>query len=64
MNVLEDEVKAVRLYEYGSPENLKFADDIRDGKFLLPVSRRLPLRDASEVQRGGAGKIVLVCRDM
>ena len=46
----------------------EFADDIRDGKFLLPISRRLPLRDASEahvlVQRGGAGKIVLVCRDM
>ena len=46
----------------------EFADDIRDGKFLLPISRRLPLRDASEahvlMQRGGAGKIVLVCRDM
>lgn len=45
----------------------EFADDIRDGKFLLPISRRLPLRDASEahalVQKGGAGKIVLVCRD-
>ena len=46
----------------------EFADDIRDGKFVLPISRRLPLRDASEahvlMQRGGAGKIVLVCRDM
>ncbi len=46
----------------------EFADDIRDGKFLLPISRRLPLRDASEahvlMQKGGAGKIVLVCRDM
>ena len=45
----------------------EFADDIRDGKFLLPIGRRLPLRDAAEahalVQRGGAGKIVLVCRD-
>ena len=44
------------------------ADDIRDGKFVLPISRRLPLRDASEAhvlaQRGGAGKIVLVCRDI
>jgi NADPH:quinone reductase-like Zn-dependent oxidoreductase len=46
----------------------EFADDIRDGKFVLPISRRLPLRDASEAhvlaQRGGAGKIVLVCRDI
>ena len=43
----------------------EFADDIRDGRFLLPISRRLPLRDAAEAhalaQRGGAGKIVLVC---
>ena len=55
---------------YARPDASKvreFADDIRDGKFLLPISRRLPLRDAAEahalVQRGGAGKIVLVCRD-
>jgi NADPH:quinone reductase-like Zn-dependent oxidoreductase len=45
----------------------EFADDIRDGKFLLPVTHRLALRDAGEAhalaQRGGAGKIVLVCRD-
>ena len=55
----------------GRPDASKvreFADDIRDGKFLLPISRRLPLRDASEAhvlaQKGGAGKIVLVCRDV
>ena len=55
----------------GRPDASKvreFADDIRDGKFLLPVSRRLPLREASDAhvlgQKGGAGKIVLVCRDM
>lgn len=45
----------------------EFADDIRDGKFLLPIGRRMPLRDAGEAQalaqRGGSGKIVLVCRD-
>jgi NADPH:quinone reductase-like Zn-dependent oxidoreductase len=44
----------------------EFADDIRDGKFLLPIGRRMPLRNASEAhalaQQGGAGKIVLVCR--
>jgi NADPH:quinone reductase-like Zn-dependent oxidoreductase len=56
---------------FGRPDASKvreFADDIRDGKLLLPISRRLPLRDASEAhtlaQRGGAGKIVLVCQDM
>jgi NADPH:quinone reductase-like Zn-dependent oxidoreductase len=45
----------------------EFADDIRDGKFLLPIGRRLPLRAAAQAhalaQAGGAGKIVLVCRD-
>ncbi len=45
----------------------EFADDIRDGKFLLPISRRLPLREAAAAhtlaQSGGAGKIVLICRD-
>ena len=44
----------------------EFADDVRDGKFLLPIGRRMPLRDAGEAhalaQRGGLGKIVLVCR--
>jgi NADPH:quinone reductase-like Zn-dependent oxidoreductase len=46
----------------------EFADDIRDGKFVLPISHRLSLRNASEAhamaQRGGAGKIVLVCQDL
>jgi NADPH:quinone reductase-like Zn-dependent oxidoreductase len=46
----------------------EFADDIRDGKFVLPISRRLPLREAGAAQalgqQGGAGKIVLVCRDV
>ena len=44
-----------------------FADDIRDGKFVLPIGRRMPLRDAGQahalVQQGGSGKIVLVMRD-
>ena len=45
----------------------EFADDVRDGRFLLPIDRRMPLREAGEAQvlaqRGGVGKIVLVCRD-
>jgi len=42
----------------------EFADDIRDGKFVLPISQRLPLREAAKahalVQPGGAGKVILV----
>jgi NADPH:quinone reductase-like Zn-dependent oxidoreductase len=45
----------------------EFADDIRDGKFLLPIGRRLPLREAGAAQAlaqaGGVGKVLLVCRD-
>jgi NADPH:quinone reductase-like Zn-dependent oxidoreductase len=45
----------------------EFAEDFRDGKFQLPISSRLPLRDAGEAhalaQKGSSGKIVLVCRD-
>jgi len=44
----------------------EFADDVRDGKFVLPISRRMPLREAAEAhalaERGSSGKIVLVCR--
>jgi len=42
----------------------EFADDVRDGKFVLPISRRMPLHDAGRAhalaQRGGSGKIILV----
>jgi NADPH:quinone reductase-like Zn-dependent oxidoreductase len=46
----------------------EFADDIRDHKFVLPISRRLPLRAAGEaqtlVQKGGAsGKVILLSPD-
>ena len=41
----------------------EFADDIRDGRFVLPISRRMPLRDAGAAHElmeiGGGGKIVL-----
>jgi hypothetical protein len=37
---------------------------MRDGKFILPIGRRLPLRNAAEAhalgEKGGAGKIVLL----
>jgi len=35
---------------------------LRDGKFVLPIGRRLPLRDAAEAQvlaeKGGVGKVI------
>lgn len=45
----------------------EFADYIRDGKFVLPISQRLPLREAAKahalMEKGGAGKIVLVIKE-
>jgi len=45
----------------------EFADDVRDGKFVLPIGRRMPLRDAAEAhvlgQKGGIGKIILLAPD-
>jgi NADPH:quinone reductase-like Zn-dependent oxidoreductase len=45
----------------------EFADDVRDGKFVLPIGRRMPLRDAAEAhvlgQKGGIGKILLLSPD-
>ncbi len=42
----------------------EFADDVRDGKFDLPISRRMPLAEAAQghalMEKGGGGKIVLV----
>ena len=42
----------------------EFADDVRDGKFVLPIGRRMPLRDAAEAhvlgEKGGIGKILLL----
>jgi NADPH:quinone reductase-like Zn-dependent oxidoreductase len=45
----------------------EFADDVRDGKFILPIGHRMPLRDAAEAhvlgQKGGIGKILLLAPD-
>jgi NADPH:quinone reductase-like Zn-dependent oxidoreductase len=61
-------VTVTRVFARPDPSKVReFADDIRDGKFQLPISRRWPLREAGKAhalaQQGGAGKIVLVCRD-
>ena len=58
-------VKVARVLARPDASKLReFADDVRDGKFLVPISQRLPLQDASKAhalaQSGGAGKIVLV----
>ena len=61
-------VTVTRVFGQPDPSKVReFADDIRDGKFLLPISHRLPLQDAAKAhalaQKGGSGKIVLVIRD-
>jgi NADPH:quinone reductase-like Zn-dependent oxidoreductase len=61
-------VKVTRVFARPDASKVReFADDIRDGKFVLPISQRLPLQDASKAhalaQKGGSGKIVLVIRN-
>ena len=45
----------------------EFADDVRDGKFVLPIGSRMPLRDAAEAhvlgEKGGIGKLLLLAPD-
>jgi NADPH:quinone reductase-like Zn-dependent oxidoreductase len=45
----------------------EFADAVRDGKFVLPIGRRMPLCDAAEAhvlgEKGGIGKILLLAPD-
>jgi NADPH:quinone reductase-like Zn-dependent oxidoreductase len=52
---------------FGRPDASKlreFADDIRDGTFVLPISGRMPLSEAATahalLEKGGGGKIVLL----
>jgi NADPH:quinone reductase-like Zn-dependent oxidoreductase len=58
-------VTITRVYAKPDPSKVReFADDVRDGKFILPIGRRLPLAEASEAhvlgEKGGVGKIVLL----
>src|SRR5450432_839818 len=58
-------VKVTRVFARADASKVReFADDIRDGKFVLPISCRLPLPNAGYahelVQKGGSGKIILV----
>ncbi len=58
-------VKVKRVFAQPDPSKVReFADDVRDGKFVLPIGRRMPLRDAAEAhvlgEKGGIGKILLL----
>ncbi len=58
-------VKITRVFAKPDPSKVReFADDVRDGKFVLPIGRRMLLRDAAEAhvlaEKGGTGKILLL----
>jgi NADPH:quinone reductase-like Zn-dependent oxidoreductase len=57
-------VEVSRVFARPDPLKLReFAEDVRDGKFVLPISQHMPLCDASVahtlLEKGGGGKIVL-----
>ena len=61
-------VKITRVWAKPDPSKVReFADDVRDRKFILPIGRRMPLRDAAEAhvlgQKGGIGKILLLATE-
>ena len=58
-------VKAVFVFSKFDRETLQFmAEAVRDGKLVIPISLKLPLRKAAAAQaaaeKGGIGKILLV----
>jgi NADPH:quinone reductase-like Zn-dependent oxidoreductase len=58
-------VRITRVLARPDPSKVReFADDVRDGKFVLPIGRRMPLSDAAEAhvlgEKGGIGKILLL----
>jgi NADPH:quinone reductase-like Zn-dependent oxidoreductase len=62
---MHPQVKVTRVFAKPDPSKVReFLDDIRDGKFVLPIGRRLALREAAEGHRlgeqGGVGKILLI----
>ena len=65
---LNPAVKIKRVLAQADPSKVReFADDVRDGKFVLPIGRRMPLHDAAEAhvlgEKGGIGKILLLMPD-
>jgi NADPH:quinone reductase-like Zn-dependent oxidoreductase len=58
-------VKVAHVFSKFDRKTLEFmAEAVRDGRLVIPVSEKLPLREAAEaqaaVEKGGIGKIVLV----
>ena len=58
-------VKVVFVFSKFDRKTLEFmAEAVRDGKLVIPISRKLPLSEAAEAQaaaeKGGIGKILLV----
>jgi NADPH:quinone reductase-like Zn-dependent oxidoreductase len=58
-------VKVVPVYSTPDAKTLQFmAEAVRDGKLVIPISRKLPLSKAAEAQaaaeEGGIGKVLLV----
>lgn len=58
-------VKAVFVFSKFDRKTLEFmAEAVRDGKLVLPISKKLPLNEAAQAQaaaeKGGIGKILLV----
>jgi NADPH:quinone reductase-like Zn-dependent oxidoreductase len=58
-------VRVVFVFSKFDRETLQFmAEAVRDGKLVIPISRKLPLREAAEAQalaeKGGIGKILLM----
>jgi NADPH:quinone reductase-like Zn-dependent oxidoreductase len=61
-------VRITRVLTRPDPSKVReFADDVRDGKFVLPIGRRMKLCDAAEAhvlgEKGGIGKILLLVPD-
>jgi NADPH:quinone reductase-like Zn-dependent oxidoreductase len=61
-------VKIKRVLARPDPSKVReFADDVRDGKFVLPIGRRMKLCNAAEAhvlgEKGGIGKILLLALD-
>lgn len=61
-------VQITRVFAQPDPSKVReFADDIRDGKFVLPIGARLALKDAAQGhvlgEKGGIGKILLLAPD-
>ncbi len=58
-------VKVAHVFSQFDRKTLEFmAEAVRDGKLVIPISRKMPLRQAAEAQaaaeKGGIGKILLV----